>query len=43
MSITKKQALALIGENANADIATDRNGYFLSEVSALVDAIIEDE
>ena len=27
--------------NANANVATDRNGFFLSEVSALVDAIIE--
>ena len=25
----------------NADIATDRNGFFLSEVSTLADAIIE--
>lgn len=30
-----------IVKNVNADIATDRNGYFLSEVSTLVDAIIE--
>ncbi len=28
-------------ECANADIGTDRNGYFISEVSALTDAIIE--
>ena len=35
------KALNFFIENANADIATDRNGFFLSEVSNLVDAIIE--
>ncbi len=28
-------------ENIRADIGTDRNGYFISEVSALTDAILE--
>ena len=28
-------------ENARADIGTDRNGYFISEVSLLADAILE--
>lgn len=28
-------------ENAKADIGTDRNGYFISEVGALTDAIME--
>lgn len=34
-------ALNFIIENTNANIATNRNGFFLSEVSDLVDAIIE--
>lgn len=34
-------ALNFIAENANANIATDRNGFFLSEVSALAEAIVE--
>lgn len=28
-------------ENSNADMGTDRNGFFISEVAALTDAIIE--
>ena len=28
-------------ENANADMGTDRNGFFISEVANLTDAIIE--
>lgn len=35
------RALNFFIENANADISTDRNGFFLSEVSRLVDAIID--
>lgn len=35
------RALSFLLENVNANMATDRNGYFLSEVSVLVDAIIE--
>ena len=35
------RALNFLLENANADMSTDRNGYFLSEVSNLVDAIVE--
>lgn len=35
------KAINFFAENARADYATDRNGYFISEVSALTDAIIE--
>ena len=28
-------------ENANADMGTDRNGFFISEVAALTDAILQ--
>ena len=35
------RALEFTLENAKADYAQDRNGYFLSEVSKLVDAIVD--
>ena len=35
------KVMDFIVKNINADIATDRNGYFLAEVSTLVEAIIE--
>ncbi len=35
------RALEFTLENVNADYAQDRNGYFLSEVSKLVDAIVD--
>ena len=28
-------------ENANADVGTDRNGFFISKIAELTDAIIE--
>lgn len=40
-SCNEGKALDFFIKNANADIATDRNGFFLFEVSELVDAIIE--
>ena len=35
------KAITFFAENARADYATDRNGFFISEVSTLTDAIIE--
>ena len=35
------RAMNFFVENIRADIGTDRNGYFISEVSALTDAILE--
>ena len=35
------KALNFMAENANANVSTDRNGFFLAEVAKLADAIIE--
>ena len=32
---------ATVIENANADVGTDRNGFFISKIAELTDAIIE--